>query len=126
MALTAYLDEIKTDFASCEVVAYVDLGSRLVLRVNSENARPQEWLDRLGVAAAEMLNGELAQSFGTAGGHSDEAMIETGGVRFVFVRSPADPIEALCCTCTPDTDIEALTARMRDTLIRLAETGGPA
>ena len=50
-------------FPACRIVAYVDLGTGMVLCSNSQGRLPQELLDDLGATAVDLLTGLAAARF---------------------------------------------------------------
>lgn len=126
MSIADQLDAIHRDFPGCDVVAFADISARLMLCVNAANARPQEWLDRLCVTAADALDGPAAQAFGQGADRVTESVVLTDETALAFVRSAEAPDDVLCCSCARDVDLDALLARARAELLRMdAGEDGP-
>ena len=122
MDVTEKLDAMRSELPGCSLVAFTDLGSRLVL-CSSAAAKPgQEELDRLSELAQIMLDGVMAESAGplleTGGGdtRAGTAMLVSGVDAKVFLRSPGDTPEALVCVCAPDADLRKVVDCGRSTL----------
>lgn len=122
MDVSEQLDELRNKVAGCILVAYTDLGSKLVLS-SSAAARPaQEDLDRLSNLAQIMLDGSVAEGAApaiTAEGHPGQAglaMLLSGSDAKVFLRARDSANEALVCVCTPESDLKKVVDCGRSTL----------
>ncbi len=89
------LDKVCNGTEGCESLAFVDLSTRMVLVANADTPESQDTLNLLCAEAAVLLNeGQIA-------------MAATAEHVHVFLRSAADPSDALCCICAPGTDFAA-------------------
>jgi len=89
------LDRVCNGTDGCESLAFVDLTTRMVLVSNADTPESQDTLNLLCAEAAVLLDeGQIA-------------MAATADRVHVFLRSPADPSDALCCICAPATDFAA-------------------
>ena len=121
----AQIEEIQAGFSQCQAVTLADIASKTVLYVSAAKKQPQERLDALCEAAAEMLSGNAAQDLVAAsGGDSDDLMQESiviqGDETLIFLRSPVDPAEALLCVCEAGLDIREFLAFGRSKLEEMA------
>lgn len=90
------LNAVCEDIDGCESIAFVDLSTRMVLVSNASTPESQDTLNMLCTEAVMLLDtGQVAMAAG-----SDQLHL--------FLRSSAEPADALCCICTPDTDFRAL------------------
>ncbi len=122
MDITTELDTMRADLEGCVLVAFTDLSSQLVLSSSSASKPAQEEMNALSQAAHLVLDGTYAKSAseGWDGNPSAEAaVLMTGAEARVFLRSPANPAEALVAVCAPDTDLDAAVAQARATLERI-------
>jgi hypothetical protein len=95
------LDRLCAQFPACNVVAYTDLTTGMVLGSGSRQRPPQEQLDHLCQTAADLLDICVGQ------GLVQTAIMVDGDTVGVFLRSAGQPTEALCCDCTTAIDIAA-------------------
>ena len=91
-ALNAVCDDIE----GCESLAFVDLSTRMVLVSNASTPESQDTLNMLCAEAALLLEtGQIAMAASSDHVH-------------LFMRSPTEPSDALCCICAPGTNFSAL------------------
>ena len=125
MDVTETLDAMRADVPGCSLIAFTDLGTRLVLSSSAAAKPAQEDLDQLSSMAQTLLQGTLSE--GAA------SLLETGegdtraGVAFllsisdakIFLRAAGESPEALVCVCAPDADLEKVVDCGRSTLARI-------
>ena len=126
MTVSEALDTLRSDVPGCTIAAFADLSSRLVLTSSASSKPMQDELNSLSAAAAEALDGALAEGSGPIWGGDgtdkpDVAMLLTGQEARVFLRSPDNVAEALVCVCAPDSDIAAVLNSGREALQRIVE-----
>ena len=124
MTVSEALDTLRSEVSGCTLAAFADLSSRLVLSSSAASKPMQDELDKLSSAAAEALDGALAD--GTASlwqkdgaEKPDTSMLITGQEARVFLRSPENAAEALACVCAPDSDIADVLNSGREALQRI-------
>lgn len=111
MDVTDKLDALRSDLPGCLLVAFTDLGTKLVLCTSSTVKPGQEELDRLSDLAQATLDGALAEGAGSvlASGDGDRragtAMLVSDHDAKVFLRAPGEAPEALICVCSPEADL---------------------
>ncbi|MFV0515352.1 MAG: hypothetical protein ACK5MY_17215 [Jhaorihella sp.] len=110
MSVLDSLDALRRTLPGCSVVALGDLSAELVLCASHSGQMPQERLDGLCAAASALLSAPLAsheaQLLGAGNARGpDTAIVLTGLDTRVFVRSPVDEADVLCCVCTRNVDI---------------------
>ncbi len=121
MNVAAKLEELRGALPGCTLVAYADLSSDLTLCVSARVKPPQEQLDALCMTAAAFLNG-----LGTvASGEQkailrDQAVVLTAMDVQIFLRSPKDASDALCCICSGGIDFNIVAQQARATLLQIA------
>ena len=123
MGIADQLAVMRDDFPQCRSVTFADLSSGLVLCASTQVKLRQERLDALCDRARALLSGPgAAAAAAVLGAAPDEAVLDEAGMLLVFVRSPVEPDEALCCECEPGIDLNAFTARAAH---ELASIGTP-
>ena len=122
MSVVDELDKLRATLPGCTLVAFGDLGARIVLCASAAEKRPQEELDALCIAASTSLDGGAAHALAPMlGGDalSQVVAVSPGEIR-VFLRSHLDPCDALFCTFTDQTDIREMVAAGRSTLHKIS------
>ncbi|MFY9211804.1 MAG: hypothetical protein WAO69_11805 [Aestuariivita sp.] len=123
MSVADELDKLRATLPGCTLVAYGDLGTRIVLCASAAQKRPQEELDALCMAASASLNGshsEPVASFLGGARLSEVVSIGPGEIQ-VFLRSDLDACDALFCTFADQTDIRDMVTAGRSTLHRISQ-----
>lgn len=110
MAIRDQLDKLCRQFPACNVVAYADLTTGMVLCSSVRLKLPQEQLDELCRSAADLLTGQLALLFARHLAPVDGTCVQTAVLIDqhsveLFLRTPAQPTEALCCHCSSQIDL---------------------
>lgn len=106
-----HLEAFRVSIANCRLALFVDLGAELTLSCSATRKPAQEELDALAATAVLALP--------EADGSADEALLLSPGRALMFVRSPNERTEALCCICDPMQDVADLRAGAQATLIRI-------
>ena len=111
MDVSEALDKLRADIAGCDLVAYADVSSSMVLSVSSATKRAQEDLDRLSASAVTVLNGPIAEGAVPLVGEEDTsvhvAMTLDAEAAHLFLRSASAPNEAVICVCAATCDLAA-------------------
>ena len=97
MKIARALDDLRAGHRGCDLVAFGDLGTRLVLRSSCDATRPQEFFDQLCSQAARAfaLSDGLPRPEGQEAG--DEVVVLTPLDTRVFVRSAGDGSDFIGC-----------------------------
>lgn len=120
MDVAKVLDEMRSKVDGCDLVAFADLSSQMVLRASSATKRGQEEIDALTDAALLALAGPIAEgAMALTGGAPATAVTMTKGDVHVFMRTPSGQNEALIAVCAPDADVSKVVDCGRETLERL-------
>jgi hypothetical protein len=127
MSVADELDRLRASLPGCALVAFGDLGARIVLCASDAEKRPQEKLDALCLAADTCLNGDTGGGDALAGllgdgGLRQAVALRPGGVT-VFLRSSTDANDALFCAFTDQTDVPTVLTRADETLNRISVLG---
>jgi hypothetical protein len=128
MDVTAVLDEFRQKAQGCDLAAFTDLGTGMILCASSGVRRPQEELDALSESAAAVLSETMADSVSPVIDADDplSAITVTAFEARVYLRTPALPSEALICICAPGADLAGVVEHGRATLERIAAAHGGA
>jgi hypothetical protein len=125
MDVTEALDGLRAEVEGCELVAYADLSSRMVLSVSAATKYAQEDMDVLSQSAVALLDGALAEGAQPLIGEDDQsadlAMTLSVEATRIFLRAPGDLTEALICVCAPSSDLSNIVNRGRATLGRIID-----
>ena len=107
MDVTKVLDGLRADVEGCDLAAFADLNTRMILCVSSTSRHAQEELDALTETAATVLDGSVAE--GAKALLSDQtaltAITFTQVDARIYLRASASDSEALICLCAPDVDL---------------------
>lgn len=112
MSVSDILDGCRAGVTGCNLVAFIDLESSMVLSVSSQSKQRQERLDTLGATASRLLpmpQDDLAKclAYNGTSGPQIAILLSMNGTT-AFVRSQTEPHEALCCSCSPNTQVDAM------------------
>ena len=110
MRLSEKLDELREKFPACQVLAFADNSTGMVLCSSSAEKLRQERLDALCDRAIEALGGDAATCVRAAvkqleGGIFKAITIEPAEVG-IFLKSKTNPDDVLCCVCSPAVALE--------------------
>ncbi len=112
MSVAEILDECRTAVSGCQLVAFIDLDSKMVLSVSAQSKQRQERLDTLGTMASAFLplpDDDIAKCLSHDGAMPPQAaVLLTMTETTAFVRSQAEPREALCCSCAPNASVDSI------------------
>ncbi|QJF51737.1 hypothetical protein [Roseobacter ponti] len=101
MTIHERLSELRTRFESCEIAAFADLSTRMVLASSARNGVTQEQLDDLCAEACSALLSITSEAVKSAFGAPQSAGISYAvvpgqGYNRLYVTSPESPEEAVC------------------------------
>lgn len=122
MDVSEALAALRTDLPGCSMTAYADLTTGVVLSSSAAVPPAREQLDDLAATAALTLDGSLAESAKPATGESPAgaAIAMTSNDLRLFLRSEANPAEALICVLAAGSDAESALTRSRAALDTIA------
>ena len=126
MSVVAQLDNLRASVPGCSVVVFGDLFSQITLCVSAAHKNPQEQLDALCVTAGNLLDGPTARAVAPAlgvpvGNALNQAIILTPVDIQLFLRSPTDVADVLCCVCSLDSDVDQALTRSLAALEQIAQ-----
>jgi len=118
MDVTEVLDELRADVEGCDLAAFADLNTSMILCVSSATRHAQEELDALTETAAAVLDGSVAEGAEAFldGSKAQAAITMTPVDVRVYLRASPAQSEALICLCAPDADLAKVVARGTTTL----------
>ena len=107
MDVTQELDGFRSKVAGCDLAAFADLNTCMILCVSSARRHAQEDLDALTQTAAVVMTGPVAESAAALldGQPALSAITTTQVDTRVYLRAAATDSEALICVCAPDADL---------------------
>lgn len=129
MNIAKRLDAMRQAAPGCELIAFGDLGTRLVLRSSAASQPPQEYLDRLCAQADHGfgLQDVLASQVSSRDGTVPEVMVITPQETRIYIRalnSGQDTAsDAILCVCDSEMTAKALIAPAISLLNDLAGGG---
>lgn len=118
MDVTEALDGLRADVEGCELAAFADLNTSMILCVSASTRHAQEELDALTETAAAVLDGPVAEGAQNliGGAKAQMAITMTPVDVRVYLRASFAQSEALICLCAPDADLEKIVTRGGATL----------
>ncbi|MEM6635178.1 MAG: hypothetical protein AAF667_04735 [Pseudomonadota bacterium] len=116
MTVSDQLSELRADFPSCEIAAFADLSSGMILSVSADKKLPQELLDAFCAEAVSAL-GETEASDSLPA----VAVRATPQGFLVFLRATSYAAEALCLRCGLGIDLRTFTDAARARLSRMEQ-----
>ena len=113
MTITEHLDSLRSQFPECDIAAYADLSTGMVLAATCSTKVSQECLDGICNRATETLSSPLAKSIASTimNREDDEvrqAVRLTPRSMEIFVRSSSAKEDAMCLICAHGVDIDRL------------------
>lgn len=123
MGIADDLGAVVKAFPQARLVAFADLSSRMILTSAGPLSMTQEHLDRLCNQARASFDDPLfSLSVGAFGEPHGAVVMGPDGLR-LFIRSEAEPADALCCICDPGIDLGAFVPKIRETLESITHAG---
>ena len=125
MSIRDQLDQFRSQLPACNVVAYADLSTGMILCSSTRAKVPQEQLDLLCQTATDLLTGDMALQVAAAVTNGPDQIMQTalvfdGPNVEMFLRLSSHPTEALCCDCSTDIDLQDLGRSARALLLAMA------
>ena len=125
MNVTDRLDQLRAEFPHCQVAAFADMSTAMVLSASAPKKTTQEDLDALCRTGAELLHGETSHSVSQAAGPAFKTMSQSfviqQNVIEIFIRSQSDPVDMICCICDVGAPISSLAERVCTILDDIAQ-----
>ena len=102
----------------CQLLAFADLSTNMILVTDSKTSHPREVLDALCDEAATLLGRRGKAALGEV--PSNSAVWATQASLRVFLRAPDEPNDVLCCVCAPNVNVGKLMANATACLDRIS------
>ncbi len=115
ISISEDLDALRDKVGGCRLVAYVDVSARMVLRVSADPKPRQEEIDALCDLAAHCLDGSKLPVF-FDGEAPFSALVEVENETRHFIRSLADPADALILVTSKPTKQSKIWGAAQDLL----------
>lgn len=121
MDVTALLDGFRSDVGGCDIAAFADLSSQMILCVSSSTKHAQEDLDALTETAASVLGGAMLEGAAALlDGHQAQSIVSMTPLEArVYLRSEKSGNEVLICVCAADADIGKIATQGAKTLAEI-------
>jgi hypothetical protein len=103
-------------YPQASVVAFADLSSSMILASQGSQMVTQEYLERLCKEARSSFDDPLFSLTLEAFGEPRAAILLGDAEVKVFLRSEADPADALCCVCHHGIDLSGFVERLKEAL----------
>ncbi len=116
MGIIDSLAAVAKAYPQARVVAFADLSSSMILASQGNQDVTQEHLDRLCKQARASFDDPLFALSVEAFGEPHGAIVMGPDSLRVFLRSEAEPSDALCCICDHGIDLAGFVANIRQTL----------
>lgn len=123
MGVSESLAAVVKTFPEAQLVAFADLSSRMILASSGTLSMTQEHLDRLCDQARTSFDDPLFALSVEAFGEPHGAIVIGSDNLRLFLRSEAEPADAMCCVCDHSIDLAAFVTKIRETLDSIAGGG---
>jgi hypothetical protein len=113
MTVREELDALRSDYPACRLAAFADLKAKMVLMTSPAQSHPQEMLQRLSQRGADL--------FAIAKQDTDDLVIAWENDQMnIFLRSPKEPADMLCCQVHPEAELGGFLETARASLSRIS------
>jgi hypothetical protein len=131
MSLDDELNSAMKTIPECVAGAYIDMTSGMLLSVKTLDSHPQEVLDMVSAATADMFQGstvsEIEHAFRKSRGHADsehhyfqEFLVFSENLLHVFMRTKKYPDHVATFICRKSANVGMVLAKSRMTVDKLA------
>ncbi|EBA14705.1 hypothetical protein RSK20926_01722 [Roseobacter sp. SK209-2-6] len=120
--LSQQLDALRLAVPGCQLAAYGDLVTGLVLRSSSAKSYPQEYLDALCLQAQQsflLLDAALNAGNQEHSSASEEILMLSAGEKRIFFRGSDHADDTLLCVCEEIIETEALSLAARNLITQI-------
>lgn len=113
------LSDMRRNTPGCVLIALSDLSSGIVLCSSSVVRQPQERLDAIAKTAVNLLDDGMPAPLAMAESVSEVVAMNPSNTQ-IFIRSPMEAHEALCCVCEVSADVDGIMQNARTLLCDLS------
>ena len=124
MTIQTHLDQLRRTTAGCQLTAFGDLSSKLILRSSAAAPCPREVLDNLSTKAAtcfSVLDAVTAVDLAENEHYGQSAIMFTPSQSFVFARPDIAADDVTCAVIDNAQDVEQALHAVRDTVRKIGE-----
>ena len=127
MSVAGELDRLRAALPGCSLVVFGDLYSQITLCVSTRDKHPQEQLDSICVAAGHLLDSPAAARVASVMGVPDDGKLSRAVVlgpreTQVYLRSPIEDADVLCCLGNLEVDADHTTRQAHSAFKKISET----
>lgn len=109
MTIQTQLDQLRQNAAGCQLTAFGDLSSKLILRSSAAAPCPREVLDSLSTKAVtcfSVLDSDTTTELTEEGYYGQSAILFTPGQSYVFARPDPASDDVTCSVIEAAQDVE--------------------
>lgn len=124
MTIQTHLDQLRRATAGCQLTAFGDLSSNLILRSSAAAHCPREVLDSLSTKAAtcfSVLETDPTEDLTETGHYGQTAIMFTPSQSFIFARLDSADDDVTCAVIENAQDVEQALQATRDTVRKIGE-----
>jgi hypothetical protein len=131
MSIDAALQKAMSDVPECVAAGYVDLSTGMLLGIKTVDSHPQEVMDILAAATADLFQGTnvstIESLFKKARGVQDgkhyfqEIIVNSDNLVHVFIRSKANEDQVSCFVCRRSVNLGMAVTKARQAVNYLQE-----
>lgn len=127
MTLDTALSKAQTAIPECVAAGYVDMSTGMLLAVRTVDSHPQEVLDLVAAATADLFQGQsvtaIEKLFRRSRGHNEdgshyfnEILVFSKNLIHVFLRSKKHPDQAVVFVCRAAANVGMVLTKSRSSL----------
>ncbi len=116
MTVADCLEALRSDIPGCQVAAFGDVATRLILKASHDAAVPREKLDGLCAEAARCF--AMTEGLGDPNAATQDSIVLTAKDMRVYVRAQGRA-DFLCLLCPLDSDPDTMVPKSIATLAQL-------
>jgi len=124
MTIQTQLDQLRRKTAGCQLTAFGDLSSKLILRSSSAAPCPREVLDSLctkAVTCFSVTDGDVEADLGGNGHYGQAAVMFTPAQSFIFARPDRAADDVTCAVIESAQDVEQALDAVRGMVTKIGE-----
>jgi hypothetical protein len=130
MSLDTVLSKVQQEVPECVAVGYVDMSTGMLLGVKTLDSHPQEVLDLVAAATADLFQGKsvtaIEKMFRKSRGQPEDArhyfneiIVFSENLLHTFLRSKKSPSHAVCFVCRATANIGMVLSKSRVALLEV-------
>ncbi|MCB1020500.1 MAG: hypothetical protein H6509_06685 [Bryobacterales bacterium] len=134
MSLDQALSKAQNDVPECLAVGYVDMTTGMLLAVKTLDSHPQEVLDLVAAATADLFQGKsvtaIEQIFRRSRGQAEdgahyfqEILVFSSNLIHVFIRGKKHPEQAAVFVCRAGANIGMVLSKSRGSMAAIEAAG---